>query len=274
MSGLKIPAAAPKSQKPTEEPVKDASQEAAEGLNSDGSLTLDINEPAPKTKAQDGSGEVPEGFESREEYDTFLKEALEARKASKAKPVEKPAEKPQEQADAQKKIAEAKLDMGALSKEWDSNGGKLTEATLKALAAKGITQEMVNHYAKGQAADLQAYTSKLTEFAGGQEKLDQMFQWAQQNWDSEAIDAANAALQSRNVKQAQFALKSLINDFNEANGESGDFISTGAPATKTTSKAPPFKSNAEVVAAMSDKRYRTDPAYRKTVEDRLRKSDF
>lgn len=268
----------------TEEPVEgegDASQESAQGSRFDGSVTLDMDEGSEADDGQEGTEDseegaestLPEGFESQEEYDQFVADAVAKRNASKGAKTPKADEKTTDQQEAQKVIDGAGLDMAALSKEWDENGGRLTDATAKALAAKGITSHMIANYAKGKAADSSKYMSDLSAFAGGEKQLKQMFQWASQNWDAEQIAGANEALKSGKMGAAKLALKALMNDFKESQGTTGDFISAGAPQVRgDSSKVKAFENNEDVVKAMSDPRYKTSESYRKQVTARLRKS--
>ena len=67
-----------------------------------------------------------------------------------------------------------------------------------------------------------------------------------------------------------FAVLALNNRYQNANGVEGQLITgKGAPQSKDA-----FRSQAEVVRAMSDPRYDTDPAYRQDVAAKLERSNI
>lgn len=85
----------------------------------------------------------------------------------------------------------------------------------------------------------------------------------QQAWD-EAIASGNRAL----IRLAGQGLRAAYVD---ANGSEPNLVKGGQPVPSRTG-AKPFRSNDEVVKAMSDPRYRTDPAYQAEVYRRLQAS--
>ena len=70
---------------------------------------------------------------------------------------------------------------------------------------------------------------------------------------------------------AFFAVQALTYRFNDARGVDGEMLQGKAP---TTSKGDAFKSQAQVVKAMSDDRYEKDPAYRQEIYDKLERSNL
>ena len=68
----------------------------------------------------------------------------------------------------------------------------------------------------------------------------------------------------------QLAIAGLKAEYERANGYEGEML-TGRAAQQP---ADVFRSQAEVVAAMSDARYDRDPAYRNDVFDKLERSNI
>ena len=74
---------------------------------------------------------------------------------------------------------------------------------------------------------------------------------------------------SGNPNAIYYAVQALQSRYNDAVGSDGQML-TGRGAQNTDDS---FKSQAELVAAMSDPRYDRDPAYRNDVMRRLENSD-
>jgi len=158
------------------------------------------------------------------------------------------------------------VDMGTISAEYAKNG-KLSDETYRSLAGKGFSKEVVDAHIAGQQALVEKYTKTLEDSVGGKETLDSIVKWAGANLDDKAIDSINAVLKSGNDVAAKTILAGLKSQYVAAMGQDPSLVNAeGAPGT---SGAQPFRSNAEIVTAMRDKRYRTDEAYRQDVAARL-----
>jgi hypothetical protein len=68
-----------------------------------------------------------------------------------------------------------------------------------------------------------------------------------------------------------FAVQALNNKYSDAVGTEGQLL-TGRTSASSANSA--FRSQSELVAAMSDKRYDSDPAYRSDVMRKLENSDL
>ena len=69
---------------------------------------------------------------------------------------------------------------------------------------------------------------------------------------------------------AFFAVQALAYRFNDARGVDGEMVQGKAPK----SEGDTFKSQAQVVKAMSDPQYDKDPAYRQAIYDKLERSNL
>ena len=95
-----------------------------------------------------------------------------------------------------------------------------------------------------------------------------MVQWASNNLDSSSIEAFDSIVNTGSVEAIKLAVAGLKNQYETANGYEGKMV-TGKPPTNTKDV---FRSQPELVAAMSDKRYDKDPAYRQDVIEKLARS--
>ena len=113
--------------------------------------------------------------------------------------------------------------------------------------------------------------NQIVNFAGGEEQYNAVTQWAGENMAEEYIDAFDSVVDSGDPAAIQLALAGLMATYYEQNGYEGRMY-TGKGAADQG--APVFRSQAEVVAAMNDPRYDTDPAYRNDVFEALERSNI
>ena len=163
--------------------------------------------------------------------------------------------------------------------EWYGTG-ELSQETYENLSQMD-SQELLDTYLELQAQqqDQPAQTQDLSEsevnaiynFAGGQEQYQTITDWAGQNMDETFIQAFDQLVESGNAATIQLAMAGLMAAYYENNGYEGRMYSGSGD---TSSNLPVFRSQAEVVAAMSDPRYDSDPAYRQDVYEALERSNI
>ena len=143
--------------------------------------------------------------------------------------------------------------------------GELSEKSLKALEEQGLARNLVEAYVAGQRALMENQVNQVKATVGGEENYNAMAEWASEHLDQSELDAFNEVVESGSINQAQMAVRGLYSQFASAGGKAPNLIqgNTSGSAVK------PFNSAAQVTEAMLDPRYKNDPAYRKTVEDRL-----
>ena len=93
--------------------------------------------------------------------------------------------------------------------------------------------------------------------------------WAAENFDQAEIEAFDGVVESGNVGAINLALQALYYRYTEAEGMEGQLLQGKAAAPVDG-----FRSQAEVVRAMSDPRYDRDPAYRAEIMQKLEQSDL
>ena len=164
------------------------------------------------------------------------------------------------------------------SDEYYANGNKLSPETLDKFKQMS-SQDLVNAYIEmvkdnppqaNQEADVsQAQRNQIQNSVGGENQDQKLMQWAGQNLPENEVNAFDGLINTGNVDAIQLGVQALKSKYDEANGYEGRML-TGKAATT----ADVFRSQAQLVAAMSDPRYDTDPAYRQDVVAKLERSDI
>ena len=128
---------------------------------------------------------------------------------------------------------------------------------------KGGAQQQVPQATSGDIEQIQ-------EAVGGPDEYQNMIQWAGQNLSEQEVAMYDAVMDRGDPLAMFFAAQALNARYQDAVGYDGEMLTGNAP--RNTSDA--FRSQAELVAAMSDPRYDKDPAYRADVADKLERSNI
>ena len=104
---------------------------------------------------------------------------------------------------------------------------------------------------------------------GGQEQYGSLINWAQENFSEAEISAYDDVIESGDMNQINLALQALYYRYTDAMGQDGNLIQ-GKPAEAESA----FRSQQELIQAMSDPRYDNDPAYRQDVINKLDRSEL
>ena len=164
--------------------------------------------------------------------------------------------------------------------EYYANDGKLSEETLDKFSNMS-SKELVEAYLEvqntdafknqGEVPDLsEADINNVKNFAGGEAQYDNLIKWADSNLDAKAKEAFDSIVNTGSVDAIKIAVSGLKSQYEAANGYEGKMYTGKAPKGNTDV----FRSQAELVAAMNDKRYDRDPAYRQDVIEKLDRSDL
>ena len=167
--------------------------------------------------------------------------------------------------------------ISSASEEFNDKG-ELTPETLDKFSSMS-SRDLVNAYMELQknspdiaepAADISdASVNEVKNFAGGEQAYENMVNWASQNLDQKSIEAFDSIVNTGSVDAIKLAVSGLRTQYENANGYEGTMYTGKAPKTSKDV----FRSQAELVEAMSDRRYDRDPAYRQDVIDKLERSD-
>jgi hypothetical protein len=100
--------------------------------------------------------------------------------------------------------------------------------------------------------------TQIQDSIGGIDEYQNMIQWASENLSEQEINLYDAAMDRGDPLTMFFAAQALNSRYQDAVGYDGEMLTGSAP--RNTSNV--FRSQAELIAAMSDPRYDKDPAYR------------
>ena len=159
--------------------------------------------------------------------------------------------------------------------------GEYTEETLKQLGsmdARDIAQMYLKYRSDNQSTDAEPEAKGLTEsqvtqlkgVVGAEGDYDKMMEWAGTALQEDEIKMYDAVMDKGDPLAAFFAVQALAYRFNDSRGVEGQMLQGKAP----TEKGDSFRSQAEVVRAMSDPKYDSDPAYRQDIYDKLERSNL
>jgi hypothetical protein len=192
-----------------------------------------------------------------------------------------------EQASAEEKTEEKpQLSEGAnlitsASEEYFANGNKLSPETMAKFSSLS-SQDLIKAYMEVQsnpefqaqaAAPAEITTSQINQIknsAGGEKAYANIVNWAKTNLPQDQINAFDEVVNTGSVQAIQLAVSGLKSQYDNANGVEGRMV-TGKTAPNNGDV---FRSQAELVRAMNDARYDSDPAYRQDVIEKLDRSDL
>jgi hypothetical protein len=158
------------------------------------------------------------------------------------------------------------------SEEYYSNNKELKPETLqklKELPSEKLIEAYLelqknNTLAAGQPlSDSEA--QDIVKSVGGQDAYNETLAWASENLKPEEVAAYDNVVNSGNKDAIFFAVQALNQRYKDAVGFEGKTLS--GKSVKNSVKG--FRSQAELARAISDPRYRTDPAYRLDIEQKL-----
>ena len=161
------------------------------------------------------------------------------------------------------------------SEEFYSNDGQVSAETLEELS-KLDSNELISAYISMQGQQRQgndltdAQAAEIRSLAGGDEAYGQLTQWAANSLDEGFITAYDNIVETGDVRMIQLAVAGLKAEYEKQNGFEGQML-TGKAAQPNVDV---FRSQQEVVQAMSDPRYDRDPAYRQDVFAKLERSNI
>lgn len=112
--------------------------------------------------------------------------------------------------------------------------------------------------------------SSIQDSVGGSNEYSAMLGWAKDNLTEQEIEMYDQVMDRGDPASAFFAAQALRYRYNETVGTDGQML-TGSASFDSSEG---FRSQAELVKAMSDPRYDNDPAYRTDVLKKLDRSDI
>lgn len=172
------------------------------------------------------------------------------------------------------RLEEAGIDFSEMNTRWQQSG-ELTGEDYKALEGAGFSRQIVDAYLAGlnfQAAKDSALSMQqindVKASVGGEQEYTQMMEWAASNLSQEEIAAFNEIVNTQPMSAVKLAVAGIQSRYTTAVGREPKLLG-GRSARKSGDV---YESTAQVVEAMSDPKYKSDPAYRKKVMDKLSRS--
>ena len=163
------------------------------------------------------------------------------------------------------------------SKEYYDNDGAISAETMEEFAQMD-SRDLVNAFVAiqenspesvGGGPDLtDAEMNTVYSSVGGEEEYGKLTSWAADNMEDKALDAFNSIIDAGNPTAIQISVAGMKAEYDNQEGYEGRMLQGKAARTQDG-----FRSQAEVVAAMSDPRYDRDPAYRQDLYDKLERSN-
>lgn len=113
--------------------------------------------------------------------------------------------------------------------------------------------------------------NQLFEMVGGEKAYKSMIDWAGQNFTKEEVQMYDSVMGKGDPNAIFFAVQALNSKYTDAVGNDGQLLTGQRSAAQQDAS---FRSQQELVQAMSDPRYDRDPAFRDDVIRKLQNSDI
>ena len=245
--------------------------EQTEGeLTTEEQESLEVGEKLAEQQNELLAGKFKDAEELERGYIELQKKLGSPEEKAEAEPVETKDEKVEEKSE--------EIDTSFLNTLWEeAKDGEYKEETLKQLANMD-SREIAQMYLKDRSEAPEPTQTALSEdnitqlkgVVGGEESYKEMMHWAGTNLTDNEQQMYDKVMDQGNPLAAYFAVQALSYRYNDAKGVEGEML-TGKAAK---SEGDTFKSQAQVVKAMSDPQYDKDPAYRQEIYDKLERSNL
>ena len=248
------------------------STEQTEGeLSAEEQESLEVGEKLAEQQEQLLAGKFKNAEDLEKSYIELQKKLGEEKQEAEPEVKEEP--KAEEKSDKEK-VEE--VDTTFLDTLWNEANDKYTDDTLKKLDqldAREIAQMHLKYRAENQPQQTELSKENVKDLkgiVGGDSAYSDMMKWATQNLEKNEIQMYDTVMERGDPLAAYFAVQALNSRMKDTQGVDGKLLTGKAPK----SGGDVFKSQAQVVKAMSDSRYEKDPAYRQEVYDKLERSNI
>jgi hypothetical protein len=174
------------------------------------------------------------------------------------------------------KLEEAQINFQDMNVRWQQSG-TLEAGDYEQLAEAGFNRDMVDAYLSGlqykQTQDTALSVKEVAsikESLGGEAEYTKMIEWAGTNLSADEIEGFNQIINTQPMASVKMAITGLHARYSAVEGREPKLIGGRAPKGSTDK----FESTAQLVAAMSDPKYSTDPAYQRKVQEKLSRSSI
>ena len=152
----------------------------------------------------------------------------------------------------------------------ERNDVRNEEGNEEAEASEEVEETEESEEEDTQETLTESQAKQLFEMVGGEKAYQSMINWAGQNLTKQEISMYDSVMGKGDPNAIFFAVQALNSKYTEAVGNDGQLL-TGRGGNDSVAA---FRSQAELVQAMSDPRYDNDPAYRQDVMRKLENSDI
>ncbi|QDH48982.1 capsid and scaffold protein [Escherichia phage vB_Eco_D226] len=160
-----------------------------------------------------------------------------------------------------------------IQQEYGEDG--LSEQSYEELAKAGYSKSFVDSYIRGQEALVDQYVKSVMQFAGGEAQFQAIYSHLEVS-NPDAAESLISALENRDIA----TVKAIVNLAGASRAKTfgkpaaRSISKRAVPAAPVRAKQSGFESQAEMIAAMSDPRYRHDSKFRAEVERKMMYSQF
>lgn len=159
------------------------------------------------------------------------------------------------------------VDFKQAIKEYEESGN-ISSRTLANLVNAGYPKEVIESFIEGRHAIEERFTKAVYESAGGEEEYFKMTQWAANNLPQSTLKAFNKALDSNDLDLISMMVAGIQSKMNATRGTSNPTL-LGSTQGAGGGEPKGFASKQDMIKAMSDPRYARDPAYTRSVEQKM-----
>jgi len=164
-----------------------------------------------------------------------------------------------------------KLAVAKAIKSLQDDPAELTDEVLEAFEGFGIPKELVKEHAELQVFKQEQEVISLMEAAGGKDGYEQMTKWAQDSLTPQEVKVFDNIVDNGTVEEVNFAISNLKARY-DANTQPPTSNLIKADAISQAEAG--YRSQAEAQHDMESPEYDKNPAYRRKVADKLRRSNF
>lgn len=207
---------------------------------------------------------------TEEQTETSANTETETSKTSETDSIETQIEKHTKALDTLAKDLKVKgVDFNQAVKEYNEFGA-LSSQTMADLSRAGYPKEVVEAFIESRQVLENKFTTAVYDAAGGEKEYARLTEWAAHNLPQKVVNSFNRAIDSNNLEAVSLMLDGIKAKMTAKQGTRNPSIIGGA--TKASTKG--FTSKAEVIEAMSDKRYGRDAEYTASVERKMLYTNF
>lgn len=157
------------------------------------------------------------------------------------------------------------VDFNQAIKEYNEYGA-LSSKTMADLAQAGYPSEVIEGFIESRQNLESEFTNAVYNSAGGEQAYNKVIEWAQGNLSNKVLSSFNRAIDNNNLEAVTLMFEGMKAKMIAKQGTRNPTI-MGGGVTNGGYKG--FSNKQEVVEAMSDPRYGTDPNYTRAIEMKM-----